>query len=401
MTDADRAASATPRGRGPKTPEGKARSAMNARRHGLRARTFGILPGEEQAEWAEHLADLQAGYGPVDDTELKLVEAIAAAMWNEIRADRTLAEVLAAIPPLGPRPAPRRRPAGAPARALLEHRPALLDRRLDGQPARPARLPRPPQGQARTGLLVPEPAAPPDAANENRTNENMAAAAKCTNELPPGAPPPAVAALRARLDRLLDGSGPTGAEEWDLVEAIRAARLPGAAPYRGAIDRSQFAGCSPSTASTAPVSPWLAATGPPGHRATGPPGHRATGPPGPQPERAAPMARGERPVSGAITRPIDGEQLLGPPHPFQREAAQRDQPGPCLARGVRERGGDDHLLLQRAAQRLDPGDLVDGRAHDGEVEPVPTADVAVEHVANMQRHMHAASSAGGRPPARR
>ena len=29
------------------------------------------------------------GYGPADDTELKLVEAIAAAMWNEIRADRT------------------------------------------------------------------------------------------------------------------------------------------------------------------------------------------------------------------------------------------------------------------------------------------------------------------------
>ena len=39
---------------------------------------------------------------PADDTELKLVEAIAAAMWNEIRADRTLTEVMAAIPPLAP-----------------------------------------------------------------------------------------------------------------------------------------------------------------------------------------------------------------------------------------------------------------------------------------------------------
>ena len=28
------------------------------------------------------------------------MEAIAAAMWNEIRADRTLAEVMVAIPPL-------------------------------------------------------------------------------------------------------------------------------------------------------------------------------------------------------------------------------------------------------------------------------------------------------------
>src|SRR3954452_14259815 len=102
MTDADRAASATPRGRGPNAPEGKARSSMNAQRHGLRARSFGILPDEEQAEWAEHLAELQAGYGPVDAAEEKLVAAIATAMWNEIRADRTLAEVLAAIPPLAP-----------------------------------------------------------------------------------------------------------------------------------------------------------------------------------------------------------------------------------------------------------------------------------------------------------
>src|SRR3954468_9852389 len=97
----DPAFAAAPKKRGPNTPEGKARSSMNARRHGMRARTFGILPGEDQAEWAEHLADLQAGYGPVDDTERKLVEAIAAAMWNEIRADRMLTEVLAAIPPLG------------------------------------------------------------------------------------------------------------------------------------------------------------------------------------------------------------------------------------------------------------------------------------------------------------
>jgi hypothetical protein len=90
MTDATLA---TPNKRGPNTPERKARSSMNAQRPGLRARTFGILPGEEQAEWAQHPAELQAGYGPIDDVEHKLVEAIAAAMWNEIRADRTLAEV--------------------------------------------------------------------------------------------------------------------------------------------------------------------------------------------------------------------------------------------------------------------------------------------------------------------
>jgi hypothetical protein len=85
------ASPAKPKKRGPKTPEGKARSSMNALKHGLRARTFGILPREEQAEWALHRQDLRQGYGPVDAAEEKLAAAIAAAMWMEIRADRTLA----------------------------------------------------------------------------------------------------------------------------------------------------------------------------------------------------------------------------------------------------------------------------------------------------------------------
>jgi hypothetical protein len=87
--------SPAPKKRGPKTPEGKARSSMNTLKHGLRARTFGILPEEDQAEWALHRQDLRAGYGPVDATEQKLVAAIAATMWHEVRADWTLAEVLA------------------------------------------------------------------------------------------------------------------------------------------------------------------------------------------------------------------------------------------------------------------------------------------------------------------
>src|SRR4051812_17571616 len=82
MTDS--AFAAAPKKRGPSTPEGKARSALNARQHGLRARTFGILPGEDQAEWGQHLRELVQGYGPTDGIELKLVTAIAVAMWKEM-----------------------------------------------------------------------------------------------------------------------------------------------------------------------------------------------------------------------------------------------------------------------------------------------------------------------------
>ena len=79
----------------------------------------------------------------------------------------------------------------------------------------------------RDSLLEPQPQAPNDAANEN-----------CTNENPPRRRPlpDPLAALRARLDRLLDGPGPRTAADWDLVAAIRAAKLPGAPPYQGAIE---------------------------------------------------------------------------------------------------------------------------------------------------------------------
>src|SRR3954453_9240894 len=64
MTEPDLTPS--PNKRGPRTPEGKARSASNALRHGLRARSFALLPEEDPAKWAMHLADLRAGYGPID-----------------------------------------------------------------------------------------------------------------------------------------------------------------------------------------------------------------------------------------------------------------------------------------------------------------------------------------------
>ena len=69
----------------------------------------------------------------------------------------------------------------------------------------------------------------------------------------------------------------------------------------------------------------------------------------------------------------------------QRVAADRDQP-----RAVRFVGGggegrrQQHVALDRAAHGGDAADLVDGRADDGEVEPVGAADIAVEHLADMQ-----------------
>ncbi len=92
-------AATTPKKRGPNTPEGKARSSRNALKHGLRARDFVLLPEEDPQEWTQHVLDLEEGYGPVDATERKLVDAIAVAMWKEIRADRFEAEVLTDIPP--------------------------------------------------------------------------------------------------------------------------------------------------------------------------------------------------------------------------------------------------------------------------------------------------------------
>ncbi len=94
-----------PKKRGPNTPEGKARSRQNALKHGLRAKLLPLpLTGDDATHFQELLSGLRRTYRPEDAAEAQLVEAIAAAMWQEITADRLEAEALAAMAGGGGRP---------------------------------------------------------------------------------------------------------------------------------------------------------------------------------------------------------------------------------------------------------------------------------------------------------
>ena len=172
--------------RGPKTPEGKARSARNALRHGLRARTFALLPEEDPAEWAQHLLDLRAGYGPTDETEGKLVTALAVAMWKEIRADRQEAEVLAAIPPLA-----EGRPCGGDLQQpqhALSLTTAIRYATSAGMAVQRAQRAFLAHRKGKALGLLAGTAAPPEPANENRTNDLSAVG--CAVASPPPRPAP-------------------------------------------------------------------------------------------------------------------------------------------------------------------------------------------------------------------
>jgi hypothetical protein len=73
---------------GPRTEEGKARSAANARTHGLTGRDLVILPGEEQ-----EFDDLQTGLyeetKPEGVLEDELFKAFIHAAWNQRRCRRS------------------------------------------------------------------------------------------------------------------------------------------------------------------------------------------------------------------------------------------------------------------------------------------------------------------------
>ena len=73
---------------GPRSPEGKARSAQNARKHGFTASTFAIVRLEELDEVARLKDDLIATYEPINAQELFAIERIALAQQTLLRAAR-------------------------------------------------------------------------------------------------------------------------------------------------------------------------------------------------------------------------------------------------------------------------------------------------------------------------
>ena len=83
------------RSRGPVTPAGKRRSAMNALKHGLTAESFALAPGEDADAYQQLQDRLAERYRPRDELAAHLVQRLASVMWRQYRADRLEAEVLA------------------------------------------------------------------------------------------------------------------------------------------------------------------------------------------------------------------------------------------------------------------------------------------------------------------
>jgi hypothetical protein len=67
--------------RGPKTPEGKARSAQNACKHGLLS-SIAAIRAEKKEAFDDCLNSYCARFQPADDVELGLVEEMVAASWH-------------------------------------------------------------------------------------------------------------------------------------------------------------------------------------------------------------------------------------------------------------------------------------------------------------------------------
>jgi hypothetical protein len=79
---------------GPRTLEGKARSAQNALTHGLTSRTT-VLPSEDPAAYQHHVQQFQDEYQPQTPTETQLVQELADTAWRLNRIAFLEADLLA------------------------------------------------------------------------------------------------------------------------------------------------------------------------------------------------------------------------------------------------------------------------------------------------------------------
>ena len=73
---------------GPRTPEGKAISSQNARKHGLSAKSLSIQPADQE-DFNDLLAQYQREINPQGPIQQTLFEELVAAAWN-LRRVRTL-----------------------------------------------------------------------------------------------------------------------------------------------------------------------------------------------------------------------------------------------------------------------------------------------------------------------
>jgi hypothetical protein len=69
---------------GPKTPEGKAKSSLNAVKTGLTGRTV-LLPAEDAAAYQRHIQRFFDEYEPSTDAEEALVQSVADTEWRLLR----------------------------------------------------------------------------------------------------------------------------------------------------------------------------------------------------------------------------------------------------------------------------------------------------------------------------
>jgi hypothetical protein len=76
------------RSTGPRTPEGKARSAQNSRKHGFTAAEFAVVRMEDLQAFAHLKADLVAVFQPVNAQKIFAIERIALDQQALLRAAR-------------------------------------------------------------------------------------------------------------------------------------------------------------------------------------------------------------------------------------------------------------------------------------------------------------------------